>query len=210
MRESPALLIVIAVVASCLLSGAICLFLKRSMKTVHQKVEANEYVAPGGLQLSKQYDRYTHTTEVRSKISRSDDSSSSGTSSCSGGGGSDAAENSKPCRIISVNHRGSADGTRARNRGSADGTRARSRRLPCAVLPERRQTNETVDSAPFFAALVSLSLALSLTACGGQSEPSPSEDGSSMAGAFSGGKGNVSEPKDDQTIQRKRSRDLTC
>ena len=49
----------------------------------------------------------------------------------------------------------------------------------------------------FFAALVSLSLALSLTACGGQSEPSPSEDGSSMAGAFSGGKGNVSEPKDD-------------
>lgn len=87
-RESPALLIVIAVVASCFLSGAICLFLKRSMKTVHQKVEANEYVAPGGLQLSKQYDRYTHTTEVRSKISSSDDSSSSGTSSCSGGGGS--------------------------------------------------------------------------------------------------------------------------
>ena len=85
-RESPALLIAIAVVASCLLSGAICLFLKRSMKTVHQKVEANEYVAPGGLQLSKQYDRYTHTTEVRSKISSSDDSSSSGTSSCSGGG----------------------------------------------------------------------------------------------------------------------------
>lgn len=87
-RESPALLIAIAVVASCLLSGAICLFLKRSMKTVHQKVEANEYVAPGGLQMSKQYDRYTHTTEVRSKISSSDDSSSSGTSSCSGGGGS--------------------------------------------------------------------------------------------------------------------------
>lgn len=87
-RESPALLIAIAVVASCLLSGAICLFLKRSMKTVHQKVEANEYVAPGGLQLTEQYDRYTHTTEVRSKISSSDDSSSSGTSSCSGGGGS--------------------------------------------------------------------------------------------------------------------------
>lgn len=86
-RESPALLIAIAVVASCLLSGAICLFLKRSMKTVHQKVEANEYVAPGGLQLSKQYDRYTHTTETRSKI-HSDSDSDSGTSSCSGGGGS--------------------------------------------------------------------------------------------------------------------------
>lgn len=86
-RESPALLIAIAVVASCLLSGAICLFLKRSMKTVHQKVEANEYVAPGGLQLSKQYDRYTHTTETRSKINKDSDSSG-GTSSCSGGGGS--------------------------------------------------------------------------------------------------------------------------
>lgn len=48
----------------------------------------------------------------------------------------------------------------------------------------------------FFAALVSLSLALSLTACGGQSEP-PQEGGSGMAGALSGGKGNVSEPKDD-------------
>lgn len=87
-RESPALLIAIAVVASCLLSGAICLFLKRSMKTVHQKVEANEYVAPGGLQLTEQYDRYTHTTETRSKINKDSDSSSSGTSSCSGGGGS--------------------------------------------------------------------------------------------------------------------------
>lgn len=86
-RESPALLIAIAVVASCLLSGAICLFLKRSMKTVHQKVEANEYVAPGGLQLSKQYDRYTHTTETRSKINNDSDSGG-GTSSCSGGGGS--------------------------------------------------------------------------------------------------------------------------
>lgn len=48
----------------------------------------------------------------------------------------------------------------------------------------------------FFAALVSLTLALSLTACGGQGEPPP-EGGSGMAGALSGGKGNVSEPKDD-------------
>ena len=48
----------------------------------------------------------------------------------------------------------------------------------------------------FFAALVSLTLALSLPACGGQGEPPP-EGGSGMAGALSGGKGNVSEPKDD-------------
>ena len=39
------------------------------------------------LTLTKQYDRYTHTTETRRKIH--DDSDSGGsTSSCSGGGGS--------------------------------------------------------------------------------------------------------------------------
>ena len=49
----------------------------------------------------------------------------------------------------------------------------------------------------FFAALVSLTLALSLTACGGETEPPETEGGSSVTGALSGGKGNVSEPKDD-------------
>ena len=64
-----------------------CLMPKWKMQTVHKKVEANEYVAAGGLTLTKQYDRYTHTTETRSK--RHDDSDSGGsTSSCSGGGGS--------------------------------------------------------------------------------------------------------------------------
>ena len=52
-----------------------------------QKAEANEYVAAGGLNLTKQYDRYTHTTETRRKI-HDDSDSDSGTSSCSGGGGS--------------------------------------------------------------------------------------------------------------------------
>ena len=37
-----------------------------------------------GLTLTKQYDRYTHTTETRRKIR--DDSDSGSTSSCSGGG----------------------------------------------------------------------------------------------------------------------------
>mgnify|MGYP000763532269 CR=1 FL=1 len=45
--------------------------------------------------------------------------------------------------------------------------------------------------------LLALAMVLSLTACGGQSEPPPPEGGSGMAGALSGGKGNVSEPKDD-------------
>ena len=61
--------------AECLLFYK-CLLLKRKMQTVHKKVEANEYVAAGGLTLTKQYDHYTHTTETRRKIH--DDSDSGG------------------------------------------------------------------------------------------------------------------------------------
>ena len=46
-------------------------------------------------------------------------------------------------------------------------------------------------------ALLCLVLVLSLTACGGETEPPETEGGSSVTGALSGGKGNVSEPKDD-------------
>ena len=46
-------------------------------------------------------------------------------------------------------------------------------------------------------ALLCLVLALSLTACGGETETPETEGGSGMTGALSGGKGNVSEPKDD-------------
>lgn len=46
-------------------------------------------------------------------------------------------------------------------------------------------------------ALLCLALALSLTACGGGIESPETEGGSGMTGALSGGKGNVSEPKDD-------------
>jgi hypothetical protein len=46
-------------------------------------------------------------------------------------------------------------------------------------------------------ALLCLALALSLTACGGETGPPETEGGSGMTGALSGGKGNVSEPKDD-------------
>lgn len=61
--------------AECLLFYK-CLMLKWKIQTVHKKVEANEYVAAGGLTLTKQYDRYTHTTETRRKIH--DDSDSGG------------------------------------------------------------------------------------------------------------------------------------
>ncbi|MDY2618603.1 MAG: TPM domain-containing protein [Oscillospiraceae bacterium] len=86
-RKNTLPMYLIVVVASCAIAGGICLMLKWQMKTVHKKAEANEYVAAGGLNLTKQYDRYTHTTETRRKI-HDDSDSNSGTSSCSGGGGS--------------------------------------------------------------------------------------------------------------------------
>ncbi len=84
-RKNPLPLYLIVVAASFVISGFICIMLKWKMQTVHKKAEANEYVAADGLQLTKQYDRYTHTTETRHRIR---DDSDSGTSSCSGGGGS--------------------------------------------------------------------------------------------------------------------------
>ena len=86
-RKNTLPMYIIVVAASCAIAGGICLMLKWKMKTVHKKAEANEYVAAGGLNLTKQYDRYTHTTETRRKI-HDDSDSDSGTSSCSGGGGS--------------------------------------------------------------------------------------------------------------------------
>lgn len=74
-------------ILACLPTGAICIWLMRGMKSVHQKKEANAYLTEGGLHLTQQYDQYTHTTETRTKIQ---EESSSGGSTCSesGGGGS--------------------------------------------------------------------------------------------------------------------------
>ena len=72
---------------SCLAALAVCMVLKRKMNNVRQNAQANEYIAPGGLRLTDSYDRYTHTTQTRTKIEQKSSSSSS-SSSCSGGGGS--------------------------------------------------------------------------------------------------------------------------
>ena len=74
-------------ILACLPTGSICIWLMRGMKSVRQKKEANAYLTEGGLHLTQQYDRYTHTTETRTKIQ---EESSSGGSTCSesGGGGS--------------------------------------------------------------------------------------------------------------------------
>lgn len=69
---------------SCAASGAVCYALILRMKSVHRKVEANEYIGVNGLRLTNQYDRYTHTTQTRTKIEKP----STGTRSESGGGGS--------------------------------------------------------------------------------------------------------------------------
>lgn len=87
-RQSNLSSIAIVVGVSCLISGIVCLVLKRKMKTVYQKVEANEYITSAGLNLTNQYDRYTHTTERRVKIEKKSSSGSSGSISHSGGGGS--------------------------------------------------------------------------------------------------------------------------
>ena len=62
----------------------VCLMLKAKMKSVRQGAEADAYVTAEGLNLTEQYDHYTHTTETRRKISSDSDSSTSH----SGGGGS--------------------------------------------------------------------------------------------------------------------------
>ena len=83
-RNSPWPMIAAAVGISCLIAGSICFFLLRGMKSVQQKKEADVYLTADGLHLTDQYDRYTHTTETRTKIEKS----SSSTSEESGGGGS--------------------------------------------------------------------------------------------------------------------------
>lgn len=81
------ILVVIMTGVSCLGAAGVCFLLIRNMKTVHQKVEANEYITASGLCLTKQYDRYTHTTETRTKIEKKDSSGSSGTRRENGGSG---------------------------------------------------------------------------------------------------------------------------
>lgn len=82
-RSSPWPLVIASVGISCLIAGGVCFFILCGMKSVHQKKEADVYLSEDGLHLTQQYDRYTHTTETRTKIQKS----SSGSSE-SGGGGS--------------------------------------------------------------------------------------------------------------------------
>ena len=84
---TPAWGIGLMVALSCMIAGAICMGLKRKMRTVYKKAEADAYVTDDGLRLTEEYDRYTHTTKTRRKI-ETESSSGGGSSSRSGGGGS--------------------------------------------------------------------------------------------------------------------------
>lgn len=81
-QESPVGGILTAVGISCAAALVIRLVLKGKMKTVRRKVEAQAYVAAGGLNLMERYDRFTHTTETVRTIEKQSSSSHSG------GGGS--------------------------------------------------------------------------------------------------------------------------
>lgn len=77
-----------AAVCACAIAVGVCAWLLGSMKNVHQKQEADTYVAAGGLHLTEQYNRYTHTTESRRKIEKERSGGGGSTYSESGGGGS--------------------------------------------------------------------------------------------------------------------------
>lgn len=82
---SPVSMILIFCGISLVIAAIVCAILAAQMKTVHKKTTAGAYAA-GGLNLTEQYDQFTHRTETRRKIERSDSSSNS--QSNSGGGGS--------------------------------------------------------------------------------------------------------------------------
>lgn len=73
-------------VIACLIALLICLVLKRKMRSVRQKAEADAYITGSGLQLTDQSDIYTGTTERRRRIEKK--SSGGGSIGRSGGGGS--------------------------------------------------------------------------------------------------------------------------
>ena len=78
MRANPLWGIGLSTGLSCLVALAVCMVMKRKMKTARQKIEADAYISDGGLMLTASHDHYTHTTETSRKIERSSSSRSGG------------------------------------------------------------------------------------------------------------------------------------
>lgn len=79
--KGPAIAIVVA--GSMVIALIVCLVMNSGMKNVSKQVSAVQYISGDGLQLSKERDIYSHTTETRTKIEKESSKSESG----SGGSG---------------------------------------------------------------------------------------------------------------------------
>ncbi len=67
----------LSVLLGCALGFAVCMAIRqRQMKSVAAKEEANAYLAAGSVRITQRDDRFSHTTEVRTRIEK--ESSSSG------------------------------------------------------------------------------------------------------------------------------------
>lgn len=75
-RNNPLWSIGLSTGFSCLVALAVCMVIKRKMKTACQKTEADAYISDGGLMLTASHDHYTHTTETSRKIGNSSSSRS--------------------------------------------------------------------------------------------------------------------------------------
>lgn len=67
----------ISIAVALAVALVVCLVGKAKMNSVHQKVEARAY-ATGGVQLTKKMDQFTHTTQTRRKIQRTNPEGSRG------------------------------------------------------------------------------------------------------------------------------------
>lgn len=70
-----------AYLVACLISGVICLIMKRQMKTANKRTTASEYIGKQGVQMRIATDRFTHATQIRRKIQTESSSGSSGSGS---------------------------------------------------------------------------------------------------------------------------------
>lgn len=77
--KSPTTMILIFWVVALAIAAGVCAALVGQMKTVHKSTDAADYA--GNLNLTEQFDQFTHRTETRRRIERSDSGGSGGNGS---------------------------------------------------------------------------------------------------------------------------------
>lgn len=78
----------IAMVVGLVVAAIVCMVFKMRMNTAVKQVSANNYVQPGGINITQRVDRYTHTTTSRVRVQSNNSSSGGGSSGSSGFSGS--------------------------------------------------------------------------------------------------------------------------